>query len=103
MEEWEKTIMSPEQMQVFDTETNKRMSDLANTTEGNFEQSDMEAIAQSGELAKLSKQAELSYKAGQQDRTKEIIEFWQKLADNNESVKIPFEVKEKCKEWLGEK
>jgi len=46
----------------IDTETNRRMRDLANDTEGHFKQEDMVAISKAGEHAKRQAQYDFDMK-----------------------------------------
>ncbi len=60
----EDSVMPPEQYESYRKEADNTARDYANATEGNFKQSDIEAIYKAAEIYALIKQAEISFKAG---------------------------------------
>ena len=70
------TVLKIEDWKQFDLEAHKRANQLAQDTEGSFNSADIEAIYEAAEIAKLERQAEISFKAG----IKEVMEWLQEYA-----------------------
>jgi len=60
------TVMSKEEQQRFKQIADSYANDLQQSTEGHFKQEDIEAIYDDAERERLNKQAEISFKAGEQ-------------------------------------
>ena len=112
------TVLKIEDWKQFDLEAHKRANQLAQDTEGSFNSADIEAIYEAAEIAKLERQAEISFKAGIKevvDNPKYFIDMeahkrgdtddlimwgWEQAANSKEGQVVLIAVpKEKLKEW----